>query len=157
VISENDRQFTNIWGLRESITSSLRSSGFRVFKYDVSLPSQLLDEATDYVRQHLQTQQQFNDVQVFQYGHVGDGNLHFNAMCSSHEPAYVDKVQTAIEKALYGYVEKHRGSISAEHGLGQLKARKILYSRSAEEVKWMKQIKQTFDPKGVLNPGKVLV
>jgi len=156
-ISKNAESYKSIWGLRENITSSLRSSGMRVFKYDVSLPARTLHEATMYVKGKL-LEEGYRDVRVFEYGHLGDGNLHFNAGSPrSTSPGEIAKVQDAIENHLYSFVKSKEGSVSAEHGLGQLKAKKILYSRTPIEVEWMKNVKRTFDPKGILNPGKVLI
>jgi FAD/FMN-containing dehydrogenase len=157
VISENQKQFQDIWAFRERITSSLRSTKHKVFKYDVSLPLTMLNDCTMYMRQRL-ADKFGNSVDIYEYGHLGDGNLHFNASYDVNQIRYDPSViQTEIENLLYGYVREKKGSISAEHGLGQLKAKKITYSRSTLEVELMKRLKNTFDPKGILNPGKVLV
>jgi D-2-hydroxyglutarate dehydrogenase len=157
VMSENEKQYQDIWAFRERITSSLKSSKQKVFKYDVSLPVTYLNDCTLYMKSHLR--EKFRDsVAIFEYGHLGDGNLHFNAKYDVNSGKFDEKlIQSEIESLLYSYVQRRKGSISAEHGLGQLKAKKISFSRSPIEIEWMKQMKRTFDPKMLLNPGKVLV
>ncbi|CAN6439404.1 unnamed protein product [Victoria cruziana] len=89
---------------------------------------------------------------VLGYGHLGDGNLHLNVSA----PEYDDKVLRKIEPFVYEWTSKHRGSISAEHGLGQMKANEIHYSKPAEAVQLMASIKKLLDPNGIMNPYKVL-
>lgn len=89
---------------------------------------------------------------VVGYGHLGDGNLHLNFTT----PEYSEEVLNAIEPYVYQWTAKHRGSISAEHGLGFKKANYIHYSKSSPSVELMKGLKQLLDPKGILNPYKVL-
>lgn len=157
VLSQSGRETESLWKLRENITSSLKKTNLRVFKYDISLPSTKLDDATQFVKSKLIDAFRADDLNVYQYGHLGDGNLHFNCSCSLPSRQEQEVVRNLLEHHLYDYVAKARGSISAEHGLGKLKASKIEYSRSPEEVKYMKMLKQVFDPKGIMNPGKVLI
>jgi FAD/FMN-containing dehydrogenase len=82
---------------------------------------------------------------------VADGNLHVSVRMSGHDVPELD-----IEHAVYSLMEKHRGSISAEHGIGSLKREFLKYSRSPAELALMRAIKQAMDPKGIMNPGKVL-
>jgi len=89
---------------------------------------------------------------VVGYGHVGDGNMHLNITT----PQYSQEVMDGIEPFLYEWTSSHRGSISAEHGLGFKKRNFIHFSKSDSAVFLMKQIKQVFDPKGIMNPYKVL-
>jgi FAD/FMN-containing dehydrogenase len=94
-------------------------------------------------------------VVVVGFGHLGDGNLHLNVMTPGrHE---VDsRVLASIEPFVYEHCERHRGSISAEHGLGQLKRAALGYSKPEPVVEAMRGLKRLMDPKGILNPGKVL-
>src|SRR5690606_33251423 len=89
-------------------------------------------------------------VAVF-FGHVADGNLHVSVRMSGHDIPELD-----IENAVYGIVAKRRGSISAEHGIGSLKIPFLHFTRSEAEIELMRAIKRAMDPKGILNPGKVL-
>ena len=91
------------------------------------------------------------------FGHIGDGNLHVNVM----KPDAMDKAEflrrtKGADQAIFRLVQRHRGSISAEHGIGLLKKDYLGFSRTPEEIAILKAIKRTLDPKGILNPGKVL-
>eukprot|EP00041_Stephanoeca_diplocostata_P035682 m.1267152 g.1267152 ORF g.1267152 m.1267152 type:complete len:128 (+) comp24742_c0_seq8:4039-4422(+) len=87
------------------------------------------------------------------YGHVGDGNLHLNIVASAPS----DEILAAIEPFVYEYTSSRRGSVSAEHGLGVMKAKKIHYSRSPPEVQLMQTLKATMDPNCILNPYKTVI
>jgi len=89
---------------------------------------------------------------VVAYGHVGDGNLHLNITAKSYDP----EVTNLIEPYIYEWTEQHNGSISAEHGLGLMKANYLCYSKSPSMISIMKQIKQSIDPNGIMNPYKYL-
>lgn len=118
-----------------------------VYKYDLSLPVEKMYDLVDDMRIRL------GDLaKVVGYGHLGDGNLHLNVSA----PEYDDKILEQIEPYVYEWTSKHRGSISAEHGLGLMKANKIYYSKSTETVQTMASIKKLLDPNGILNPYKVL-
>ena len=87
-----------------------------------------------------------------QYGHLGDGNIHLNVWAPDHD----ERVLGAIEPFIYERIAALGGSISAEHGLGQMKAGKLGFSKPPAAVHVMKQMKALLDPKGILNPYKVL-
>ena len=87
------------------------------------------------------------------YGHVGDCNLHLNVVVDQ----YSDDVEAVLEPFIYEQVQAMHGSISAEHGLGVMKADKIGYTKHATAVKYMEEVKRLFDPQGLLNPYKVRI
>jgi FAD/FMN-containing dehydrogenase len=91
------------------------------------------------------------------FGHIGDGNLHINVMKpdAMDKASFLAKTKEA-DRDLFALVKAHAGSISAEHGIGLLKKPYLSYSRAPAEIALMKAIKKTMDPKGILNPGKVL-
>ena len=91
-------------------------------------------------------------VSVVGYGHLGDGNLHLNISAASYD----ERLRQQIEPFVYEWTAGHRGSISAEHGLGRMKADCIGYSKPPLAVDLMRQMKQVLDPSGILNPYKVL-
>lgn len=153
VLSENERQKHAIWRYREDLSASLKATGKQVLKYDVSLPIKELDNCTQVVEQAMNERYGRGCIQVHQYGHLGDGNLHFNALSNLN---LADQAVEYLEKVLYDFISRHRGSISAEHGIGTLKSKSIVHSRSKHEINCMKRIKQLLDPQGLLNPGKVL-
>lgn len=136
-----------LWGLRERITESLMFCG-SVYKYDLSLPLPKIYDLVLDMRKKLGTLV----TNVTGYGHLGDGNLHLNITTPEHS----DEVLNAIEPYVFEWTAKYNGSISAEHGLGFKKANYIHYSKSSSSVMLMKEIKGLLDPKGIMNPYKVL-
>lgn len=127
---------TDIWRIRDSITTGLKSDGV-VYKYDVSLPISAFYELVNIMRvrtKHLATR-------CVGYGHLGDGNLHLNITSPIHAP----KLLGIIEPFVYKYAADAKGSISAEHGLGIMKADFIHYSKSQEAIALMAKVK------GILN------
>lgn len=86
------------------------------------------------------------------FTHPGDSNLHLNVACENFSP----EIYKAVEPFVYEYTSKLNGSISAEHGIGFHKTKYLKYSKTPEAIAFMKQIKQLMDPKGILNPYKVL-
>lgn len=136
-----------VWDLRERIAESLMFCG-TVYKYDLSLPLPKMYDLVVHMRERL------GDMvtNVVGYGHLGDGNLHLNFTTAEHS----EDVLSAIEPYVFEWTAKHHGSISAEHGLGFKKANFIHYSKSSSSVALMKDLKGLLDPKGILNPYKVL-
>jgi FAD/FMN-containing dehydrogenase len=97
------------------------------------------------------------DGRMLVYGHVGDGNLHFNVTQPvGGRPEDFLALGNAIAEAVYAQVREFRGSISAEHGIGQLKRRELARYKSAVDLELMRALKQAIDPRGIMNPGKVL-
>ncbi|KAH9261650.1 hypothetical protein BASA81_000306 [Batrachochytrium salamandrivorans] len=131
VMSQSPAQFQQLWELREAITPRLRQTPTtHVFKYDVSIPPALFDQAhANCGRNRLGQTPQTQSLPVRAFGRR---QLHFNATIDLNESGEKDpaKIQLDVEHELYKFVQQHHGSISAEHGLGQLKASKILKSRS---------------------------
>ncbi|XP_028554892.1 probable D-2-hydroxyglutarate dehydrogenase, mitochondrial isoform X1 [Dendrobium catenatum] len=146
VIAQDLNQASSFWQIREGLSEATAKAG-AVYKYDLSLPVDKLYSIVEEMRARLG-----NIAKVIGYGHLGDGNLHLN-ISTTH---YDEKILAQIEPFVYEWTAHHRGSISAEHGLGLMKAEKIHYSKSEEAVKVMASIKKLLDPKGILNPYKVL-
>ena len=99
---------------------------------------------------------QYPDFEIIWFGHIGDGNVHLNIL----KPDDLDKNTffkqcNEVSKDVFAAVERFKGSVSAEHGVGLLKKPYLAYSRSEAEITCMKQLKQVFDPANVLNPGKI--
>ncbi|KAJ6805683.1 putative D-2-hydroxyglutarate dehydrogenase, mitochondrial [Iris pallida] len=139
-------QASSFWRIREGISEASMKMG-AVYKYDLSLPVEKIYDIVQEMRTRLG-----HTAKVVGYGHLGDGNLHLNISAT----AYDDSVLAQIEPFVYEWTSSHRGSISAEHGLGLMKANKIHYSKSTETVQLMASIKKLFDPNKILNPYKVL-
>uniref|UniRef100_A0A0E0LI02 Probable D-2-hydroxyglutarate dehydrogenase, mitochondrial n=1 Tax=Oryza punctata TaxID=4537 RepID=A0A0E0LI02_ORYPU len=146
VIAQDISQASNFWRIREGISEASVKVG-AVYKYDLSIPVEKLYDIVEEMRNRV------GDMgQVLGYGHLGDGNLHLNILSTK----YSDKMLAQIEPFVYEWTSKQRGSISAEHGLGLMKAEKIHYSKSSEAVQLMASIKKLLDPNSILNPYKVL-
>ncbi|ESR38837.1 D-2-hydroxyglutarate dehydrogenase [Citrus sinensis] len=146
VIAQDINQASSFWRIREGIAEALMKAG-AVYKYDLSLPIEKMYDLVEKMRQRLG-----ETAKVIGYGHLGDGNLHLNISA----PRYDDMIFAQIEPYVYEWTSEHRGSISAEHGLGLMKANKIFYSKSPKTVQLMSSIKKLLDPNGILNPYKVL-
>ncbi|KAF5183538.1 D-2-hydroxyglutarate dehydrogenase protein [Thalictrum thalictroides] len=146
VVAQDINQASSFWRIREGITEALMKAG-AVYKYDLSLPVEKMYNLVEKMRIRLGQR-----AKVVGYGHLGDANLHLNVST----PEYDDTVLAQIEPFVYEWTSNHRGSISAEHGLGLMKANKIHYSKSPETVELMISIKKLLDPNCILNPYKVL-
>ena len=150
VVGKNEKHAFALWTLRERISVALKYAG-AVYKYDISLPTARMYNLVTTLRARLAPE--FGDgVKVLGYGHLGDGNLHLNISCAE----YTDALESAIEPFVYEYTRDERGSVSAEHGLGLMKAEEIIYSKDAKAVELMGAMKRALDPRGILNPYKVL-
>jgi FAD/FMN-containing dehydrogenase len=117
--------------------------------FDVSLPIAEMDKYQQQVMAQWRTD--FPDGHFFIFGHLGDGNLHFCACVGADNP----KNRLIVERTLYEPLAKIGGSVSAEHGIGLEKKAWLSSCRSESEIAMMKLLKATFDPTGILNPGKI--
>jgi FAD/FMN-containing dehydrogenase len=153
-MAQNSTQARSLWELRESISESLSGTGLP-HKNDISLPiKQLRDFCAEL---EVMFAEHYQDWELCVFGHIGDGNLHINVM----KPEAMDKgtflAQTKeADQRMFALVQKHNGSISAEHGIGLLKRDSLHYSRSPAEIAVLRAVKRALDPKGILNPGKIL-
>ncbi len=137
-VAADSAQARALWRLREGVTEALVKAG-TVYKYDVSVPQRRMYELVDAMRLRAPT------ALVVGYGHVGDGNLHLNI--SSPEGPNATLLAT-IEPFVYQWTRDARGSVSAEHGLGAMKAHAIGYSKPPTAIALMRDIKAVFDPNG---------
>ncbi len=152
VIAQSDAQAAALWHLREGITESLASR--RPYKNDVSVR---ISAVPEFLRemQALLTRE-YPQVEVVWFGHIGDGNLHINVLRPEAlgEDAFIAQCEH-VTKLLAATLQRHGGSISAEHGIGLVKRAYLESTRSAAEILMMRGVKQVFDPHGILNPGKM--
>jgi len=153
-IASSEAQQKAIWHMRESMSDAQKPEGGSI-KHDVSVPvaqiPQFMQEAAAGVMAALA------GARICAFGHMGDGNIHYNIS----QPVGADKAEfigrwREINKIVHGLVLQHGGSISAEHGIGQLKRDELASIRSDIEMDLMRRIKTAFDPAGIMNPGKVL-
>ena len=145
VLAQNEEQSRQLWRIRESIPEAQ----FTNVKHDISVAVSQTPEFIERTGRALRSA--FPDVQPYVFGHVGDGNLHYNV-----GPEALVAQRQAVSAIVYRAVDELGGSISAEHGLGQLKREAIRDHKPAIELELMRALKQTLDPAGLMNPGKVL-
>ncbi|ANN70366.1 FAD-binding oxidoreductase [Bordetella bronchialis] len=153
-IAENITQSRALWHLRESIPLAEAELG-KSIKHDVSLP---ISRIADFVRTtNALLQARFPGVGHVIFGHLGDGNLHYNVTrAEGQEEAALLALQPQIYGVVHDSVHAHGGSISAEHGVGQLKIDELPRYKEALELTLMRRIKNALDPAGIMNPGKVV-
>jgi FAD/FMN-containing dehydrogenase len=154
VLAASLAQAQAMWKLRESIPEAQRRRGASL-KHDVSVPVSEIPTLID--RGSALMARLAPEGDVVAYGHAGDGNLHFNLSQKPHADvaAFLARAH-ALEDAMFDLVEGLGGSISAEHGIGRLKAREFAQRADPTELAIMHSLKKALDPKGILNPGKVL-
>ncbi len=153
VMSQNETQAMNLWRLREDISETLAK--FTPYKNDLSVRVSRVPEFLSSVDQVVSSQ--YPDFEIVWYGHIGDGNLHLNILKPADlEPAEFFAKCAEVNAQVFDVVAALGGSISAEHGVGLLKRDYLAYSRSAEEIGYMRALKASFDPNGIMNPGKLL-
>jgi len=155
VIAQNVAQSQALWHLRESIPLAERDLGKNI-KHDVSIP---VSHMAEFVRTtNAALQARFPGIEHVIFGHLGDGNLHYNvATGTAFTEAQLLAMQDAVYDVVHDSVHRFHGSISAEHGVGQLKRDVLPRYKDPVELALMHAIKQALDPRGVLNPGKMLV
>src|SRR5690606_4222909 len=154
VVAENMSQGAALWHLRESIPLAEALAG-KSIKHDISVPISRIAEFVETTNARLQ--QRFPGVRHVIFGHLGDGNLHYNVSRPiGHGEAEFLALQPAIYELVHDSVSEHGGSISAEHGIGQLKCGELTRYKSPVELELMRTIKRALDPAGIMNPGKLL-
>lgn len=154
VIAVNDRQRQAMWKIREGVSQAQLREGHPL-KHDIALPIAKLvpfiDEADAIVAAHFPT------LPVLNFGHIGDGNLHYNVLLPHDlRDAERERLTMDVNLKIHDLAIAHRGSISAEHGVGQLRRDELRRYKSAVETDLMLAIKRALDPDQLMNPGKVL-
>ena len=143
------------WKLRYGISDAQKLEGISI-KHDISVP---VSRVAEFIAQaDAALHSAYPGVRIASFGHIGDGNIHYNA--SMPDPAqnkvFIERHERDINRIVYDLVAKSGGSISAEHGVGQLKRDLIPYYKSEVELEMMRSIKRVLDPRGLMNPGKVI-
>lgn len=153
-VAESDAQIDALWKLRESISEAQKGEGASV-KHDVAVPVSrvpaFLEEATRKV------EADWPGVRVVAFGHLGDGNIHFNLSVpeGGDDEAFLDH-WSSFSRIVHDVVTSMDGSIAAEHGIGRLKRDELVHYKSATEIELMRSLKQMLDPAGIMNPGRVV-
>ena len=154
-LAKNLQEAQQIWQLRESIPLAQARIGHNI-KHDISLPISSIPVFLDKVWGALNTA--YPGLRPVIFGHLGDGNLHYNLMPPAE--GWTDdlwmKERPAVNRIVHDQVALEHGSISAEHGLGQLRNEEIHRYKSAVEIAMMREIKRSLDPHNVMNPGKMI-
>jgi FAD/FMN-containing dehydrogenase len=155
VVAENLSQARNLWHIRESITLAQAEEGLNI-KHDISLPvsaiPQFVEETNSLLAQHI------DGVRLVNFGHLGDGNLHYNVQApeGGDNATFLREQEDRVNALVYDSVKKFGGSISAEHGVGSLKVDTLPDYKDPAALALMRSIKQALDPHNVLNPGRVI-
>ena len=154
VLARSERERSALWQLRESVPEAQRRAGASL-KHDICLPLAALPEFVSRAAAWLSAQ--VSEGYLVAYGHVGDGNLHFNlTQTKGVEGARLLARAAEVRRAVHELVREFGGSFSAEHGIGRLKVAELERYASPVELQLMRAVKQAFDPRGIMNPGKVL-
>lgn len=153
-VAASDGQARALWALRENISEAQKREGLSI-KHDIAVPVSKIPSFIAQADAALATT--FPGLRIVCFGHVGDGNLHYNVSM----PAEVDNAtllahSADVNRLVHDLVAGCEGSISAEHGIGQLKRNEMARYKSSLDIALMRRIKQVFDPLGIMNPGKVL-
>ena len=155
IVAESMKQAHDLWHIRESITLAQVEEGFNI-KHDISIP---VSRIPDFVRAaDAALLAAVPGVRFVNFGHLGDGNLHYNiqAPAGGDSRAFVAQHEEQITAIVYDTVSAFGGSISAEHGIGELKRHKLPLHKSPVALDLMRAVKTAFDPLDILNPGRVL-
>ena len=154
VVAQSETQAKKLWALRESISEAQKIEGISI-KHDVSVPVSRIPDFLETADALLE--KNFPGLRIVVFGHVGDGNLHYNlSQADAQDNATFLASEDAVHRLVHDAVNALNGSISAEHGIGQLKREEILRYKSPVEMALMRSLKQALDPRGLMNPGKVL-
>ena len=155
VVAENLGQAKNLWHIRESISLAQAEEGLNI-KHDISLPVSAISPFCAETDALLQCE--VPGVRLVNFGHLGDGNLHYNVQVPEHgDPkAFLREHEARINTLVFDAVTRHGGSISAEHGIGSLKAETLTHYKSPVALALMRRVKAALDPQNLMNPGRVL-
>ena len=168
VVGANAKHASALWNLRERISLALKRAG-ATYKYDLSLPTETMYDVVEALRARVLRAKRkeesdekktdssaffdYDTVSVMGYGHLGDGNLHLNV---SSPGGYHAALLSLVEPFVYEWTAAAKGSVSAEHGVGAMKRDQLEYSKPSEAIEIMRGVKAMLDPKGILNPYKML-
>jgi len=155
VVAENITQARSLWHIRESIPLAQAEEGLNI-KHDISIPVSRIPAFVAETDALLQ--REIPGVRLVNFGHLGDGNLHYNVQApeGGDNQAFLRDWEEKVNTLVFDQVHRFNGSISAEHGVGELKARKLPQYKDPTALAMMRTIKQALDPQNILNPGKVL-
>ncbi len=143
------------WKLRRNISEAQKREGISI-KHDVSVPISSITEFLLHASASLKAA--YPDVRILAFGHMGDGNIHYNISLADkvRNKIFIASEESKVNELVYQVINELKGSISAEHGIGQLKRETIRNHKSVIELDLMRSLKKALDPQGIMNPGKLL-
>ena len=155
VVAESLAQAQGLWQIRESIPLAQATEGLNI-KHDISIPVSRIPQFVAETDALLQSK--IPGIRLVNFGHLGDGNLHYNvqAPAGTDGPAFLKNHEDEVNTWVFDQVKAFNGSISAEHGIGSLKADKLAHYKDPTALAMMKAIKQALDPQNIMNPGRVI-
>ncbi|MBL8332169.1 MAG: FAD-binding oxidoreductase, partial [Rubrivivax sp.] len=155
VVAESVAQSRGLWHVRESIPLAQAEEGLNI-KHDISVPVSSIPDFVEHTDAELA--RAIPGVRLVNFGHLGDGNLHYNVQAPSGLDArrFLAEQEHRVNTLVYDAVQRFGGSISAEHGVGQLKLDELAQRKSPVALALMRRIKQALDPQGRMNPGRVV-
>jgi FAD/FMN-containing dehydrogenase len=155
VVAQTIAQSKALWHVRESISMAQATEGLNI-KHDIALPVSAIPAFVAHTDALLA--QQLPGVRMVNFGHLGDGNLHYNVQCPLNSDAaeFLHAHEAQVNHCVYEAVKNFGGSISAEHGIGRLKADTLPHYKDPVALALMRSIKQALDPQNLMNPGRVL-
>jgi FAD/FMN-containing dehydrogenase len=153
VVAASGAQAAQLWRLRESIAEAERQAA-PALKHDISvavaaMPAFVESAAAEVERRHPGTE-------VVAFGHLGDGNVHFNVLAPADRPRWLEEAGPGVTRLVHDLVTAAGGSISAEHGIGQMKREELARTAPPGRLAAQRAVKAALDPKGIMNPGKLL-
>jgi FAD/FMN-containing dehydrogenase len=151
-IAANEAQADAFWRLRETIAEAERAEG-PAAKHDISVPVSAMPKFIEETRDAVE--RRFAGSRVIAFGHLGDGNVHFNVQGPVGNPSWLAKEGDAVSRFVHDLVTAVGGSISAEHGIGQMKTAELVRTANAAHIAAQRAIKAALDPNGIMNPGKL--
>jgi FAD/FMN-containing dehydrogenase len=155
VVAESEAQSKALWHLRESIPLAQAEEGLNI-KHDISLPVSAIPEFVAGTDATLMAR--FPGARLVNFGHLGDGNLHYNLQCPEGADAarFLAEHETEVNRIVFDALAPFGGSFSAEHGIGSLKRDELAARKDPVALALMRRIKGALDPLNLMNPGRVL-
>lgn len=154
-LSTNQHQYHAMWQLRETIPMAEKIEG-QMVKHDIAVPTSAVPTFVQTCQTRLSAA--FPGCRIVCFGHLGDGNLHYNVQApqGTRDQDFLSQHEQSVNQIVYDLVQELQGTLSAEHGIGQLKKDELAARANPVRLQWMRSIKRSLDPQGLLNPGRVI-